>query len=198
VLVLEAQSDGPTMQHMPAEIDTLVADAIRLASSQDIIVVEAAGNGYSDLAEWEDATGMHTLDRGNPGEFFDSGAIMVGACRSAVEGTPSGHTRSAWSNYGARVDCYAWGQDVWTTSGSVGENDLYTDSFSATSSATAIIAGVCAVVQSWYKEQNGGVPMTPAQMRAILSDPAKGTPQTTQHIPSKPIGVMPDLRKIMP
>jgi hypothetical protein len=198
VLVLEAQRDGPNMQHMPVEIDALDADAIRLACSRDIIVVEAAGNGHSDLAKWEDACGNHTLDPSKTGEYFESGAILVGACRSAVEGSPPGHARSAWSNYGARVDCHAWGQGVWTTSGSVGQNNLYTDTFSATSSATAIIAGACAVVQSWHREQNGGVPLTPVEMRKVMSDPALGTPQTTQYIPPRHIGVMPDLRKIMP
>jgi hypothetical protein len=198
ILVLEAQRDDPTMQHMPVEIDALDAYAIRLACSQGIIVVEAAGNGHSDLAQWADAFGNHTMDPDASEEFCDSGAIVVGACRSAVTGSPPGHARSAWSNYGARVDCHAWGQGVWTTSGSVGENNLYTDSFSATSSATAIIAGACAVVQSWYKEQNGGVPLTPLEMRKVMSDPATGTPQTAQYVPPRPIGVMPDLRKIMP
>ena len=65
-------------------------------------------------------------------DFRNSGAIMVGA-RSSV----APHTRLGFSNNGSRIDCYAWGESVDTTStNSEGtDNTLYTSGFNGTSSA---------------------------------------------------------------
>jgi serine protease len=201
ILVLEVQRIDDAFSHstnknMPTEIEPVDAIAIRLATSQGIIVIEASGNGSRNLANFGDVSEKHTLDRDNQDDYCDSGAIVVGACKSAVTGNPQGHELSDYTNFGSRVDCYAWGYGIMSTTGSVGENDSYDNSFGRTSGATAIIAGACAVVQSWYRAWCG-FPMTPMQMRALMSNPNYGTPQAEMPGPKKPIGTMPDLKKIM-
>lgn len=201
ILVLEVQRIDDTFSHstnknMPTEIEPVDANAIRLASSRGIIVIEAAGNGSRNLANFGNVSEKHTLDRDNQDDYFDSGAIVVGACKSAVTGIPQGHKLSDYTNFGSRVDCYAWGHGIMSTTGSVGENDSYDNSFGRTSGATAIIAGACAVVQSWYRA-SCGFPMTPMQMRALMSNPNYGTPQAEIPSPEKRIGTMPDLKKII-
>jgi hypothetical protein len=189
----EASSDS-----FPTETDAVDHDAIRLAVAAGIVVVEAAGNAGSNLDEFSD--GM-VLDR-NASEFLDSGAIMVGAGVSAVSGTPAGHARENDSNFGNRVDCYAWGDSIVTAgygdkSGLEGGLTSYTEQFGHTSGASAIIAGVATVVQSWGKARCVN-PLDSVHMRTVLSNPGKGTPQTVMGSGTiKPIGVMPDLRRIL-
>jgi serine protease len=70
VMLLEQQAPGPGGAFVPLEVLPAVYDAIRLATQDGIIVVEAAGNGGVDL----DALGS-PFPAGKP----DSGAIVVGA-----------------------------------------------------------------------------------------------------------------------
>ncbi|WP_315820770.1 S8 family serine peptidase [Paraflavitalea speifideaquila] len=104
VLLLEVQRN-----FLPTETDPADFDAIRLAVGNAIIVVEAAGNGGNDLDNWTNAAGQDLLDRTNP-NFTDSGAIMTGASLSVVP-----HNRANFSNFGSRIDCYAWGENIVTT-----------------------------------------------------------------------------------
>lgn len=170
-------------------------DVIRLATALGITVVEAAGNGNYDLDAWTTPGGLQRLNRGSP-DFVDSGAILVGASVSTVP-----HDRWWASNYGSRIDCYAWGENVTTT----GYGDLddgggdpdkeYTDTFGGTSSASPIIVSAAALVQSRYQALTGTL-LSPTQMRAILSNPATGTAQGAGVAGA--IGVMPDLSAIVP
>ena len=101
-----------------------------LASANGIIVIEAAGNGNASLDTWVDAGGLQRLDRADA-DFRDSGAIMVGSCASALP-----HNRyvgcgvGCGSNYGSRIDCFAWGENI-TTAGygdldaGTGDNTTY-------------------------------------------------------------------------
>jgi serine protease len=170
-------------------------DAIRLATARGVIVVEAAGNGNSDLDAWTTAGGLHRLNRASP-DFVDSGAIIVGASVSTVP-----HNRWAWSNYGSRIDCYAWGENVTTCgygdldNGGGDPNKEYTDTFQGTSSASPIIVSAAALVQSRYFATTTTL-LSPGQMRAILSNPATGTAQGAGVAGA--IGVMPDLSQIVP
>ena len=66
--------------------------------------------------------------------------------------------------------------------------------FNGTSSASPIISGAALIVQGMYKANNG-CPLSPLEMRALLSDPATGTAQGGG-VPGN-IGVMPDLRSII-
>jgi serine protease len=187
VLLLEVQRGL-----LPTEVDEANFDAIRLASALHVIVVEAAGNGGFDLDRWIEPDTGRSLRRGGSG-FRDSGAIFVGAARAALP-----HDRASFSNYGSRVDCFSWGEGV-TTCGfgdlaGTGAADFYTNKFDGTSSASPVIAGAAALLQSLHQDQTGAR-LEPWAMRALLGDPATGTPQGPNVVGS--IGVMPNLEAIV-
>ncbi len=195
VLLLEIQR-GP--MRLPTETDVADFDAIRLAVALGIIVVEAAGNGGFDLDNYTDGAGDFVLSRGSA-DFKDSGAIIIGASHSSLP-----HNRAVFptwaSNFGSRIDCYAWGENVTTAgyggldNGGGNNNRTYTSTFNGTSSASPIVSGAAVILQGLYKANTPGR-LSPAQMRELLSNPATGTaqgPDVAGHI-----GVMPDLRSII-
>jgi subtilisin family serine protease len=194
VLLLEVARD-----ELPTETDAVDFDAIRLAVANGIIVVEAAGNGNGidtprNLDKWTDM-GKFRLNRGH-NDFRDSGAIMVSAATSACP-----HNRMRWANFGSRIDCYAYGENIVTTgkgdlAGSTTgtRNDDYTKTFGGTSGASPIVVGAALIIQGKYKAVTKSV-LSSLQMRALLSHPANGTPQGGGVAGN--IGVMPDLRVII-
>lgn len=189
VLLLEAQLSITGWSNMPIEVLDAEFDTIRLASALGIVVVEAAGNGSNDLDTYANGSGDMIFNRGSAG-FRDSGAIMVGAGSSS---TP--HTRLGFSNFGSRVDCYGWGENVDTCSStSGGSQTSYTSSFNGTSSASPIVTGAALALQG-IAEASLSSRFSPKQMRDILSDPATGT--ASDDPPVDRIGVMPDLRAII-
>jgi serine protease len=160
-------------------------DAIVSATSDGVIVLEAAGNGNEDL---------NGSDYGSPfpDGRSDSGAIIVGA--GAADGcTSPAHSRLSFSSYGSRVNLQGWGECVVTTGygnlqgGSM--NAFYTNSFSGTSSATPIVTGAAAIVSSVAQQQ--GVSYSPTQVRSLLvsTGTAQDTSTDTGHI-----GPLPNLR----
>ena len=187
VLLLEVQRGL-----RPTEIDAADFDATRLASALGVIVVEPAGNGGFDLDRYVDPDTGVTLRRGGSG-FSDSGAIVVGAARSSLP-----HDRASFSNFGSRLDCFAWGDSVTSCGyGNLAGNaptDYYTNTFSGTSSASPIVAGAAALVQALHVE-HAGFPLDPLAMRVVLADRATGTRQGPNVAGA--IGVMPDLRRIV-
>ena len=101
------------------------------------------------------------------------------------------------SNYGARVNCYAWAEKVRasgckppTYNHGCDPSHGYRD-FGGTSAASAIIAGAAVLAQSLYRTVSGRL-LTPRELRALFSDPNNGTPTLTDDR----IGVMPDLNKV--
>jgi hypothetical protein len=191
VLLLEVQR-GLTDPILPTESEEADLVAIDLAVGAGITVIEAAGNGGLDL----DLRPEPQLHGG-----FDSGAVVVGAARSAVvDGV--GHRRRADSNHGSRVDCHAWGENVTTSGygtlpvGDGAEDAMYTAGYAGTSSASAIVAGVAAVVQGMARAAHGA-PLDPVALRDLLRDPRNTTPQ----VPTRTgllhhVGGMPDLAKL--
>jgi serine protease len=186
VLLLEAQTTclGLGDSLFPVEVEPGVQDAIRMAVARGICVVEAAGNGGLSLDGFNHPSWGRSLDR-------DSGAILVGAATAEAP-----HFRMDDSNFGQRVDCYAWGEGVTTTgNGFLGrELDHFTDNFGGTSAASAIVAGAAVVVQGIAKANLGG-PLSPAALRDLFKDLTINTPSADPA--NDLIGVMPDLRAIV-
>lgn len=201
VLILEAQVNVATSgdpQYGPVETIEANYEAIRLATALGMIVVEAGGNGTNNggtpavnLDTWQNAAGKKVLWR-SPGnaDFRDSGAIIVAA---ATSGAP--HTRLAYSTFGARIDCYGWGQNVDTLSSTdAGATTTYTGSFGGTSGASPIVAGAALALQG-VCQANQQIRLSPRQMRTLLSDPVTNTPPSP--VEATAMGVLPNLRAII-
>ncbi len=205
VLLIEAEAllAGPEggMDHLPLEALPEIHELIVKATRAGITVVEAAGNGRDmgsaeqgiDLDAYTDNAGQHILGRNSP--RADSGAIIVGAARSAVGW--GRHRRFRSSNYGSRIDCYAWGEGVVAPSSTTRppfSTTLCTTDFGETSAAAAIIAGVALIVQGVVAKAQTGLRLGPGRLREILSDPALGTRCTLGY---GEIGVMPNLARVL-
>ena len=190
VLLLEAQTSLYGYTKVPVEIEPAVFDVIRLATALGIVVVQAGGNGGVDLDTVVNPGGELIFNRGSA-DFLDSGAIIVGAGSSIAP-----HTRLGFSCFGSRIDCYGWGENVDTlsTNGAGTATDTYTTTFNGTSSASPIVTGAALAVQG-LAEANLFHRFAPWQLRALLSNPANGTPSQNPAIDR--IGVMPNLRSII-
>ena len=190
VLLLEAQEYDPVggLYYWPVEIAQATFDAIRLATALGIVVVEAACNGSYDLDAYMDAGGNSIFNRAATG-FRDSGAIMVGAGSSTAP-----HARLGFSNFGSRVDCYGWGENVnTTTTNATGtDNTSYTTGFNGTSSASPIVTGAAVLVQA-LAQASLGYRFSARELRNILA--SNGTASANPG--ADEIGVMPDLAAII-
>jgi len=201
ILLLEIQSIDMRYPEKlwPVEIHKATYEVIRLATALGIIVIETAGNGSinngrsNNLKMYKDIEGKKRLDTASK-DFKDSGAIIVGAASSTLP-----HARMNYSNYGNRVDCYAWGENIVTTGSYPRSSGMavntYTARFGGTSGATAIITGVAIAIQS-IMEANYNYRLSPYQMRSILGSDYYNTPSALGRASDK-IGVMPDLKKII-
>jgi subtilisin family serine protease len=175
----------------PVEYDKAVFEMIRMVTNKGYVVVEAAGNGGYSL--------------NNQPFLGDSGAILVGACNSAAPHWRFVNPLATWgigaSNFGTRIDCNAWGENVLTCgwgkdpipNGVIATNAYF--DFGGTSAASAIIAGVCLLIQQLHRKKNG-VALSPRALRDILRDRNNGTLVTTSSLDDN-IGYMPDLAKII-
>jgi serine protease len=207
VLLIEIETLGNSANiGYPIEISPLWFDAIRLAVGNGIVVIEPAGNGDALLkgrdldawnGEWNGTPTGRQLKAGDA--LSDSGAIIVSGCARAIA-PANAHRHFAELNYGSRVTCYGWGEQVYSAGGdeSLSEspgtaNDKYTSNFRATSAASAIIAGAAILVQQMY-EQTYLRRLAPAQIRHLLGDWSLGT--KVVNAADAQIGVMPDLAKI--
>lgn len=206
VILIEQQMAGPNYTGsppgtqfglVPVEWYLPWYNAIVTAVGNDVIVVEAAGNGQQDL----DAA-IYSTGNGGHWPFLpqnDSGAIIAGAgaVPAAYGGTDTARSRLWFSNYGSTVDLQGWGEQVVTT----GYNDLYaaegpnlwyTAAFGGTSSASPIVASACATLSSAFKVGSGyAMTLSPAQAKQLLQ--STGSPQTSGTYPStENIGPLPD------
>ena len=160
-----------SLQAGPVESMVCLFNLIKcLVDVRQICVIEPVGDGGG---EWK-ASG-------------DSGAVVVGAVNSIS--TPQQSYQVAHiSNYGDRVDCYAWGDGI-CTAGRAGLS-----LFDSTSGAAAIIAGVASCIQSFARK--GGKPgITPPKMRTLLN--SLGSEVSNQRTGTKEKGRVPDLKAIL-
>ncbi len=208
VLLIEAQRGEPLSAcaagppYVPVEVEPDVHDAIRLATTNDITVVEAAGN-YAKLdannrplpvnLDQYAFDGKRVLNKNMHHEYHgDSGAILVAGATA-----DAGHSRAEFSNYGSRVNCFAWGEKVdaptWTKS-YPHDTNKYTTFFNGTSSASAIIAGAAVLLQSCRRKYDG-THYSPERMRELLSDAKLNTASSGPS--TELIGHQPNLRAII-
>jgi len=168
VVLLEMQTSCMgSNAYAPAECTASIFDIVKTATDAGVVVVGAAGNGNANL---DSNTYREYRNRG------DSGAIIVGA------GTASAaHSKLSFSTYGARLDVQAWGELVMTAGygdcsfpGGGEETRHYSRTFSGTSSASGLVAGVVTGLQSYVKKLRG-TPLDSVQMRELLA--ATGVPQ---------------------
>ncbi len=184
IIIIEQHQYGPDGNFTAMEYWRANFDAFKMISAKGILILEAAGNGYSNL---DSSVYQGAFDL----KVRDSGAILVGAA-----GSPgSSHLEKlGFSNYGSRVDAFGYGNNVTTTgygnlyNGSF--NTHYTATFSGTSSATPIVAGAVACLQGVAK--NYLIVLTPAEIREALRK--TGTPQKGDT--SRRIGNLPDLKQL--
>ena len=162
----------------PAESEPHIRAAIRRCTDEKILVIEPVGNANTSLAVMD----------------FDSnptGALMVGA--SLFDGQEHRQEEKvSKSNYGKRIDCFAWGHDIRT----LGHPPDGYQAFWGTSGAAAILAAAASLLQSVARRHladigNDPAFLTPKQLCDYLSDKSTGTETVNGN--DRPIGVMPSL-----
>ena len=201
ILLLELQMTGSTIDscgnqppnpscYTPVDVDPDVHAAILAATNvRGIIVIAAAGNGGTDIADMR----TYTMCDWYPALATASGAILVAAC-NMPDGNGA-HTRRPDSNFGDRAACYAWGDQLVTLDAGNPAN-LRAD-FGATSGASALVAGLAALVQhaATIPPPVGlGRRVTVAEMQGALAYVAAGQAQPAA---GQQIGIMPNLDKII-
>lgn len=185
VILIEIELDEP--EEPPVEVLPEEFAAIRVATLAGRVVVEAAGNKGTDLDRYI-VEGRHVLNIEHP-KFEDSGAIMVAGADPATRKpahNPS-NPRDIETNFGSRIDCFAWGRSVRIFV------DASAEGFGGTSAASAIIAGAALVVQGAARCKRGN-PLPPLELRRVLKDPPTSTPSAD---PADRIGRMPSVSRIV-
>ncbi|EOS95293.1 S8 family serine peptidase [Erwinia tracheiphila] len=133
-------------------------DRINVLSHRGVTVVMSAGNGGNDLSP----------DAGLMPDYGDNGVLLSGAVSSTTG------RRLAFSNYNnANSSICAWGHNVTTTGYDglqtlPGNNHNYTATFNGTSSATPLLTGALALIQS-YAKRKYGVYLDCLEMRQLIA-----------------------------
>lgn len=207
ILVLPIHRSGPRGKPIPIEWWPDDFAAIKHATDQGVIVVEAAGNGGEDLDHTDydkplpgfGANWSNPFHRGTA----DSGAILVGAGIPPGSADPD-RSRHDDSNFGATVDVQGWGERIIT----IGYGDqfrgtdttdtkrFYAANFGKTSGSTAMIAGVLACAQG-ARIAAGKAPWTPAEARNALRTTGSAQQASTAHPLTERIGTRPDLAHLI-
>jgi len=203
VILIEQQIDGPNFSGndqnglVPMEWYESYYNAIQLAVGNEVIVVEAAGNGAEDL----DAE-IYSMDNGGHYPFLPgngSGAIMVGA--GAVGNQELKRAKLWFSNYGSCVHVQGNGESITTTGygdlySAEGVNTEFTAGFGGTSGASPIVTGAIVLLQAVYEEATGSRLNRDEVLNLLL---ATGKPQVegTIYPLSNHIGPLPDIHSAL-
>ncbi|WP_190810367.1 S8 family peptidase [Flagellimonas sp. S3867] len=119
-----------------------VYDAIKYAASRDVLIVHAAGNDGDNLDDAENPN--YPNDHNYGGAEFTNNVITVGALTS----TYGSKMVASFSNYGKQnVDVFAPGDGIYSTL----PNNEY-DFQGGTSMAAPAVAGVAALIRSYYPQ----------------------------------------------
>jgi len=128
-----------------------VDDAVKYAESKGVLLIHAAGNASEDIDEVIHYPCKKLQNGKTPSNFMDIGALSW---------RPNDAIAAPFSNYGKKtVDIFAPGVDIHST---VPDVNKYKDA-SGTSMAAPVVAGVAAVLKSYYPE------LTPKQIIKILT-----------------------------
>ena len=93
-----------------------------------------------------------------------------------------------------RVGASAWRAPGWGSLYNLGGlNEFYTQGYNGTSSASSVVAGTCALLQSVFKAKTFGGILFPSQIRQVLIN--TGSPQQAGVFPvTQHIGPLPNLK----
>lgn len=131
-----------------------VYDAIKYASDNDVLIVNAAGNDGFDLDD--EALTVYPNDQRESNPALSSSFLTVGAL-NYVYGE---EMVASFSNYGKQqVDVFAPGVQIWSTT----PNNEYEFQM-GTSMASPAVAGVAAMLRSYYPQ------LTASQVKQIIMD----------------------------
>lgn len=137
-----------------------VWDAIKYAASKDVLIVNAAGNEAFDL----DGIQVYPNDQEGTEAEIANNFLTVGALNYEY----GGEMVANFSNYGvSNVDVFAPGVKIWSTT------PLNTYEYlQGTSMASPAVAGVAAIIRSYYPN------LKASQVKTILMN--SGLPSTSQ------------------
>lgn len=141
-----------------------VDDAIRYAQSKGVLLVHAAGNDGSNNDEVENF----------PKDTYNDGTVADNVLTVGAMGNGRGNSKVApFSNYGKKeVDVFAPGVQIYST---IPGGNKY-GSASGTSMAAPVVAGVAALVLSYYPE------LSARQLKQILEKSATPLPGESQMV----------------
>ncbi|POY36598.1 hypothetical protein C3K47_09490 [Solitalea longa] len=123
-----------------------VEDANRYAEQKDVLLVKGAGNDGADL----DSAEMYPTARYIKGNNKAKNVITVGA-----SGYDKENLIASFSNYGKEmVDVFAPGFNIYSTIPCEGGNNYEFES--GTSMASPVVAGLAAVLRSYYPKLSAG------------------------------------------
>lgn len=158
-----------TGTYLPVEWSLAEYNAIKTVVANGISVVIAAGNGNTQLDPNIPGSNNHYPFK----QANSSGAIYVGAGAPPRHHQQPARSRLSFSNHGERIDLQAWGESVFTTGWygtdywAEGPNLYYSGEYAGTSSASPMVTGAVAVLQSAHV-LTYGIKAGPSHLRNAL------------------------------